>query len=327
MCVDGEKIYDMTGFKHVYGHNKTKSALAAILKLSSEQGDFPRAHILTGEKGIGKKTLARAFAKALNCLERTTDDPEPCGECLSCNAFESGNHPDTIFVSAAQTVNIGVNDVREQLIHPMSTKPFRYKYKVFIVDKAETLTPSAQNALLKTIEEPALFGVFLFLTPNLMNLLPTIISRCVVHKLHHLTERQVAEGLNAALHNLPEKPSTEKIQHLAELSGGNLGRALEMAADPKHHQMLELVSHVTKNIKTMDILDVLELAPQFTGYKENISDLLDMLYISLGKSREPAGISYISAIPQAKESLMQNGNFQLTIELMLLKVAGKVVVK
>ena len=119
---------------------------------------------------------AHEFAKGLNCLN---NEILGCTQCISCKVFESGNHPDTIYVTGTKPSSIGVDDVREQIILPMATKPFRYKYKVFIVENAETLTPQAQNALLKTIEEPAPYGVFLFVCKHVHNFLPTLMSRCV----------------------------------------------------------------------------------------------------------------------------------------------------
>jgi hypothetical protein len=138
------------------------------------------AYIFEGENRASVKSRALHLAKGLNCEHEN----DPCGTCLSCRVFESGNHPDTFYVSGTKKTGIGVEDVREQIIMPMAVKPFKYKHKVFIVENADTLTPAAQNALLKTIEEPAPYGVFLFLAANTYNFLPTVLSRCVVKKIH-----------------------------------------------------------------------------------------------------------------------------------------------
>ncbi|MCL2047611.1 MAG: hypothetical protein FWG87_02680 [Defluviitaleaceae bacterium] len=128
---------------------------------------------------VGESENLRAhaleYAKGLNCLRETN-----CGECVSCRVFESGNHPDTFFINSTKQKGIGVDEVREQIVMPMAVKPFKYKYKVFIIQ--DPLTPQAQNALLKTIEEPAPYGVFLFLATNTHGFLPTILSRCVVKR-------------------------------------------------------------------------------------------------------------------------------------------------
>lgn len=133
-----------------------------------------QAYIFDGENFDAARSNALAFAKGLNC-----ENENACGACLSCRTFDSGNHPDTFFIKSAKQ-SIGVDDVREQIIMPMATKPFKYNHKIFIVENS--LTPAAQNALLKTIEEPAPYGIFLFIGST-FDFLPTILSRCVVKKV------------------------------------------------------------------------------------------------------------------------------------------------
>ncbi|MCL2571407.1 MAG: hypothetical protein FWE11_03310 [Defluviitaleaceae bacterium] len=246
------------------------------------------AYILEGEASK-RLALGRAFAKNLNCLESSDD---ACGQCISCRVFESGNHPDVFFVKTTKATSIGVDDVRDQIVNEMATKPFKYKYKVFIVDKAETLTPAAQNALLKTIEEPAHYGVFLFLATHVHTLLPTILSRCVLVKLG-------------------DEQAIPELEHEA------------------------LAEEIADNITSMDILGTMALYKRFEAYKESresMTKLLDMLYLSYAKRiRQSADkndyvnkhwFNSIAAINQTKEVLAQNGNFQLAVELMLLKLNG-----
>ena len=246
------------------------------------------AYILEGSP-LDRLTIGRAYAKQLNCL---AGQDSACGECLSCRVFESGNHPDIIFVTGTKATGIGVDDVREQIVFPMATQPFKYKHKIFIIDKTETLTPAAQNALLKTIEEPAPYGVFLFLAAHVQSLLPTLLSRCVLVKL----------GATAKL------------------------------PDAEHEALAE---EIASTIADMDILETMAQYRRFEPYKESresISNLLDMLYLSYAKRITQAAargektnrIWYdsIAAIQYTKQALAQNGNFQLAIELMLLKLNG-----
>jgi len=252
------------------------------------RGTVSHAYILEGGDA-GRLTVGRAFAKRLNCEAAGN---AACDTCLSCRVFESGNHPDVFFVTGTKATGIGVDDVRQQIVMPMVTQPFKYKYKIFIVDKAETLTPAAQNALLKTIEEPAAYGVFLFLAVHVHTLLPTLLSRCVLVKL----------GETAHISDL-------EVQALAE--------------------------EVADNVASMDIMDVLALYRRFEPYKESresIANLLDMLYLSYarritqtaahGKDENPLWYNSIAAIKHTKQVLAQNGNFQLAIEIMLLKLSG-----
>ena len=246
-------------------------------------------------EGAGRLEHGRAFAKRLNCLEVQQDGQNgPCGLCLSCRIFESGNHPDIFFVTGTKATGIGVDDVREQIVLPMATQPFKYRYKIFVVDKAETLTPAAQNALLKTIEEPAPYGVFLFLAAHTHNLLPTLLSRCVLVKL----------GETAPV---PD----DDIQELAE--------------------------EIVGTVAGLDIYETMALYRRIEPYKESresARQLLDMLYLAYGRritnaaanGESPKALWFTSldAISYTKQVLSQNGNFQLAMELMLLKLNGKV---
>jgi DNA polymerase III delta prime subunit len=245
------------------------------------------AYIIEGETGLLES--ANAFAKALNCLE---EGEAACNGCISCRVFDSGNHPDTLYITGTKAAGIGVDDVREQIILQMATKPFSYKYKIFIVDKAETLTPAAQNALLKTIEEPAPFGVFLLLTAQIQNLLPTVLSRCVVVK-------------NRAEFTQPDYEPDEAMQALTR--------------------------EIIKTAHGLDILQAMALYKKiepFKESKESVRALLDMLYVGYGLqirlTQNPRDFAAIEAVVHTKQILAQNGNFQLAMELMLLKISGAI---
>jgi len=297
-----------TMFSQIIGHSQI------IQRLQKAVSDPSHAYILAGEPGMGKLALARAFAKALQCEDNNTD---ACGTCLSCRVFESGNHPDILYVQATKTKSIGVEDIRAQLILPMSEKPFRYRYKIFIINQA--LTPQAQNALLKTIEEPAPFGIFLFLTESTRLFLPTVLSRCVTLKLNPLSENEMAKTLT----------QSGQMGHGAEaamiFSRGNPGRAMALMKSEDFEEMQNLAHTVTANIYGMDTVAVFALYSQFEKWKESIQTLLDMLYMyyreGLQKNIQPA-LRGIDAVTQAKKALYHNGNFQMTIEMMLLKMAG-----
>ena len=251
------------------------------------------AQILVGEAD-SVRALANTLAKGMNCIE--TNNPEiPCGQCISCRVFETGNHPDTFYVVKTKQSSIGVDDVREQIIEPMATKPYGYNYKVFIVDKAETLTPAAQSALLKTIEEPAPCGFFLFLAPNEYSFLPTVLSRCHLRKVH-------GKGQSA--------PSQAP-------------------------ELQDLAKEIADTAQNLDIVDAFALYRKFEPYKESketLLALLDSIYHAYGEkitNISRAGqmppdrwLDAVSAITHTKTVLSQNGNTQLAIELLMAKLSG-----
>ena len=144
----------MAGFADVLGHEQT----IAHMKKAIELGKVSHAYIINGEKGSGKKLLAGIFAQTLQCQEKGT---EPCMHCQSCLQAQSMNQPDIIRVTHEKPNTISVEDIRGQLNGDIQIKPYSSPYKIYIVDEAEKLSPQAQNALLKTIEEPPAYAVIL----------------------------------------------------------------------------------------------------------------------------------------------------------------------
>ena len=167
--------------------------------------DVNRAYLYVGEDIPGVLREARDFAKKLNCFA-SPKTASFCGSCLSCQTFDSGSHPDTFFVQGTKKT-IGANDVREQMIAPMAVKPYSHRYKVFIVERAQDLTPQAQNALLKMIEEPAEYGVFLFVAPNTRSFLPTVLSRCDIKKFSNEAKTECSDEIIAITNEIAEKLS------------------------------------------------------------------------------------------------------------------------
>ena len=166
----------MTGFGDIIGHEQIIEHFRSALK----NHQVSHAYILNGENGSGKNMLAKAFAKALVCEAGYGDS---CNMCRACHQFDSGNHPDVKWITHEKANSIGVDEVREQINNDIVIKPYSSKYKVYIIDEAEKMTVQAQNALLKTIEEPPEYAVILFLTNTLDVLLQTVRSRCIIMNL------------------------------------------------------------------------------------------------------------------------------------------------
>ena len=162
----------MLNFQEIIGHDQIKEHFQKAI----EYNKVSHAYILTGEAGMGRKSLANAFALTLLCEKGKT---EPCMECHACKQVLSGSHPDLIYVSHEKPGTIGVDDIRKQINDTIMIRPYSSYYKIYIVDEAEKMTQQAQNALLKTIEEPPSYAVILLLTTNQEAFLPTILSRCL----------------------------------------------------------------------------------------------------------------------------------------------------
>ncbi len=207
----------MGSFKDVVGHKDIIKYIGNAVKMDQ----VSHAYILNGERGAGKKMLAHLFATTLLC---ENGGPDPCNTCHACRQAESGNHPDIIRVTHEKPNSISVDDIREQVNNTVMIKPYQGPYKVYIIDHAELLTPQAQNALLKTIEEPPQYVVIMLLTENADLLLPTITSRCVMLKLRYIRDTLIKKYLMETM-----KVPDYKADLCTAFAQGNMGRAIMLA--------------------------------------------------------------------------------------------------
>jgi DNA polymerase-3 subunit gamma/tau len=164
------RTYRPQTFAEITGQDQIKETL----RLEAQTGKIGHAYLFAGPRGVGKTTLARIFAKTLNCLDRKNG--EPCNACAACLDFGANKSLDFIEMDAAS--NTGVDNVREAIVEHVRFAPHAHKYKVYVLDEAHMLSTSAWNALLKTIEEPPAYAVFIFVTTELHKVPQTIQSRC-----------------------------------------------------------------------------------------------------------------------------------------------------
>src|SRR5512136_2213777 len=180
------------------------------------------AYLISGTPQIGKTTLAQSLALALNC--RSSNSARPCGQCRSCQLITAGKHPDVQLIEP-DGARVKIDQVRA-LQHDLSLRPVEGRYRVAIFDQFEVATTEAQNALLKTLEEPPDYVVLIVLASDPELLLPTIVSRCQQVPLRPLTIAQVREALIKQWH-----VEANQANLLAHLSGGRLGWAVSAVSD------------------------------------------------------------------------------------------------
>jgi DNA polymerase-3 subunit delta' len=324
----------MPGFNDIIGHDTIKEHL----KKAIESDHVSHAYILTGETGMGRKSLANAFAMTLLCEKGKS---EPCMECHACKQVMSSNHPDLIFVGHEKPGSIGVDDIRGQIHDTIMIRPYSSYYKIYIVDEAEKMTVQAQNALLKTIEEPPTYAIIMLLTTNQEAFLPTILSRCVQLKLKPLKDSVVKSYL---MGSLGIKESRADIY--AAFARGNLGRAIHLASSEEFQLLYSELLHMLKHLKEMDIIELLFYIKKMKDENLDIYDCLDFMQlwyrdvlmykvtqdINLLIFREEfntmkemsAASAYdgieriLKAIDKARIRLEANVNMELAMELMLL---------
>lgn len=322
----------MLSFHDIIGHEQIKDHFQKAIA----NNKVSHAYILTGEAGMGRKSLANAFALTLLCEKGKS---EPCMECHACKQVLSGNHPDLIYVSHEKPGTIGVDDIREQINDTIMVRPYSSYYKIYIVDEAEKMTQQAQNALLKTIEEPPSYAVIILLTTNQEMFLPTILSRCVQLKLKPLKNFVVKGYLTDHLH-VPE------ADIYAAFARGNLGRAISLASSDDFKLLRQEVLHLLKHIKEMDISELLDYIKKLKEENLDIYECLDFMqlwyrdvllykvtkdinllvfkdeYAAINENSKLSGYDglekILDAIDKARIRLDANVNMDLAMELMLL---------
>jgi len=325
----------MANFKDIIGQESIKKHLQTAIKT----GNLSHAYIINGEYGSGRQTIASALAKTIQCQSKT-DDTDACGVCTSCKQAESHNHPDIKYITHDKT-SISVNDIREQLNNDISIKPYSSEYKIYIIPDANKMTEQAQNALLKTIEEPPVYAIIILLTENCDSLLPTIRSRCVTLTMNPVEKDKVCTYLENKFQLEPEQ-----AQIAANYCQGNIGKAIRFASSSDFIEMKNQVLKLLKNLDSMDIASIIDTIKEFSTHKNDINDYLDLMLLwyrdvlmfkvtkdanLLLYSDEYSAISeqatkrdyenienIIAAIDKAKVRLKANVNFDVTIELMIL---------
>ncbi|GAA0793113.1 DNA polymerase III subunit delta' [Clostridium sp. AF19-22AC] len=328
----------MSGFKDVVGHKNIIQYIGNAVKTDK----VSHAYILNGEKGSGKKLLASLFAMSLQCQDRE-EDGDACGKCQSCKQTVNNNQPDIIKVTHEKPSTISIDDIREQVNNDIVIKPYSSRYKIYIIADADMMTVQAQNALLKTIEEPPEYAVIMLLTENAETLLPTIRSRCVMLKLRNIKDQLVKKYLMEQM-EIPDY----KADVCVAFAQGNMGKAIMLATSEHFNEIKEEAVHLLRNINEMDLNELIDAVKRCMSYKLEISDYLDVIAIwyrdvliykatrnvdrvvfsdQLKYIKDRAnkssyeGIEIIlDALEKAKSRLKANVNFELTMELLLLTI-------
>lgn len=331
-AVEGDK---MLGFQQIVGHESIIQHIQNAIKSNK----VSHAYIFHGEEGMGKKMLASLFAKTMQCEEGGIT---PCNKCKSCMQFDTSNHPDIIWVTH-EKVSIGVDDIRIQVNGDIQIKPYNSRKKIYIIDTADKLTESAQNALLKTLEEPPEYAVILLLVNNINMLLQTILSRSVLLNLKPVNKEAIKEFL------MVEKQIPDYMAQMAAgFSAGNIGKAIMYASSEEFERMKEDVLHILKYIDDMELYEVILGIKTITSNKRSINDYIDLMILwyrdilMFKATKDPNLLIYkeelpyikkqanirsyegleliIKAMEKAKIRLKANVNYDIAIELMLLTI-------
>ena len=324
------------------------------------------AYIINGEEGTGKMRLAEEFAKALQCVENNpefyadnnmqfdfgVEDTEKavtgraCGHCKSCKQADSKNQPDIKYVTYEKS-GIGVDEIREQINDDIDIKPYSSRYKIYIVADSEKMTVQAQNALLKTIEEPPEYAIIILLTTNADMFLPTILSRCVLLNIRPVKEEIIKNQLMSEY-----GVSSYEANVAAVFSGGNPGKAIKLATS---EDFKDLKQHVTGMLMSLERggMDIITAhIKEAASFKKQIGEYFSLMRIwfrdvliykatrnidslifqddykliqEMSEKTDYFDLNNIlKAIDDAESRIKSNVNFDVTMEVLFLAVKERI---
>jgi len=294
------------------GQDPTLARFAALKR----GGSLGHAYLIEGPAGSGRRTLARHVARLLLCNDAA--EP-PCRHCPACRKVDQDMHPDVLrLVLEEKARNLKIEQVRDiQGILPYP--PIEGRWKIVIIEDADLLTIEAQNALLKSLEEPPSYNLFLLLAASRTRLLPTVLSRCQHLAMLPLERQALTEELRA---RLPEA-ATEALDEAARLSGGWLGEALAIAGDPRWSELRAAVGRALGGSP----LDLFELSKEWARKDESFNGTARALRLVADALREGlveagAPIERLEAWQRVREvarfEAEHNVNARLSLEVAVL---------
>lgn len=320
-------------FKQIIGHERA----IETLKRTINKKTVSHSYLFEGEEGLGKKEIAYVFAKTLLCKEQ---GEEPCNHCTSCMKFDGGNHPDFVVIEPEKGL-IKKGEI-ENLINSVARAPFESLRKIFIIDDSHKMNMEAQNALLKTLEEPPEYINLILITSSINNIMPTILSRCQRIKFYPIQSKIITDYL---VNNFEK--DQEEANFLADFSKGSIGKAIQLAQSNdffvKRDECINLIDNLLRGDKTKALSSI----GFFNDHKDDIEELIDIflfwfrdliIFKEIGEStlivnkdrldflskQSYVQIDKINDIIEkvqlTKDYINRNVNFQLSIETMLLNI-------
>ena len=321
-----------------YSEALCQERIINYLKKIKAAGSISHAYIIQDEFSENAKTIAYAFAMSLHCQKGGV---EACYDCHACKQILKNNHPDLMYVEAQNQKSISVGDIREKVNDTVEIKPYSSLYKVYIIDKADSMTVQAQNALLKTMEEPPEYAVIILIAQSLDRFLPTIKSRCIKLHISLISNQVILEKLRSL------GIDSELSKSLASFSRGNLAKALTFSREENINIYKENINILT-NISSSNSIELYDYA-ELINARENKMDFMDfclmwyrdILLLSVNKNAENiifkseyrtlrkltsvysfSDLENITdSINHAIEELSSNVNSKYLIKLMLMQCA------
>ncbi|MBS5858403.1 MAG: DNA polymerase III subunit delta' [Clostridia bacterium] len=287
-------------FDKIIGNDKIKEMLYKSVKDKKTS----HSYLFVGIEGIGKKEIAKEFAKMLLCIS----DNKYCNTCKSCIEFDSNNNPDFLYIEPEGN-SVKIEQIR-YIQRKIQEKPIISNKKVYIINDADKMTTEAQNCLLKTLEEPPEYSTIILIGSNENMFLSTIKSRCMIIHFSKIEDEKIRKYLE-------EKYELKDIStNMLEIFQGSIGKAILLKDKKEQYEKIELI---IKSISQKSIIDILNMSEILYKSKEEIFDILEYINVILIKLSkiDYEYIKCINSVEETKTRLKQNANYDMSIDNML----------
>lgn len=290
-------------FDKIIGNDKIKQQLKQAVDLNKTS----HSYLFLGISGIGKKMIAKEFAKMILC----ESGEKYCGHCKSCIEFDSNNNPDFQLIQP-DGASLRIDQIR-QMQKKILEAPIISKNKVYIIDDADLMTTEAQNCLLKTLEEPPEFVTIILIGSKENSFLSTIKSRCTIIKFQEIENEQIQNYLrvNYEINNISEE--------MLDIFGGSIGKAVELK---DKEELFSNIIQIIKKIKILDLPDVLKKADIIYKSQDDKNDILEAMNVILFKMSKQ-DIRYLNCIDIVEDTVKRlnaNANYNMSIDNMLFRI-------
>lgn len=291
-------------FNNILGNQEIKELLINAVKSGKES----HSYLFVGQEGIGKKIIAKEFAKMILCTDK---ENKYCNKCKSCIEFNGGNNPDFQIIEPDGN-SLKIEQIRE-FENSVAEKPIISNKKVYIINDSDKMTQEAQNSLLKTLEEPPEYVTIILIGSNESAYLDTIKSRCMVLHFKKIAEDDIKEYLKNNYKTDIENPV------MLEAFQGSIGKAIELLDKQEEYEQIE---NVILNLQKEDKIDLLNNAEPIYKAKDDKFEMLDFINIILLNLAKKNGkyANCIDIVEDTKKRLKSNANYDMSIDNMLLKL-------
>ena len=290
-------------FDGIIGNNSIKQELEQIIKLNK----LSHSYLFVGTEGIGKKQIAKEFAKMILCL----GEEKYCNSCKSCLEFDTNNNPDFTLIEP-DGASIKIEQIR-QMQRKIIEAPIISNKKVYIIDNADLMTKEAQNCLLKTLEEPPEFVTIILIGSKESEFLSTIKSRCMIIKFQNISDEEIKKYIK-------EKHQIDNLsENMLQMFQGSIGKAENLV---EKQELYNSISEIIEKIKQLDLIDFLKKADIIYRSQEDKKDILESINVLLfNKSKQDIRyLNCIDIVEDTKKRLNSNGNYNMCIDSMLFKI-------